>query len=190
MEEQRKSKAFPGSNRVCLNVNGMSFFPKKSLLMKDPESLLCAIVRDDTLDWPKDENGAYVFKCQPAIFTLIMQYLEIGNVEMDDQLPEVSLLKEAEYFNVQGLIDMMQEKIQGFQTKHFVRRIINCNEEELQGILQTMADGWKIEQVITCPNKDQKTQYIISVTAKFYGPEENVNTAANQKALKKLGYFL
>ncbi|EDV27711.1 uncharacterized protein TRIADDRAFT_20754 [Trichoplax adhaerens] len=155
------------SSWVKLNVGGQYFLTTRMTLCKDENSFLCRLCNNDPdLPSDKDENGAYMIDRDPRYFRPILNFLRHSKLIIDKDIPLEGVLEEAEFFNMENLVQLTQRRIEARDSKakkpsNHVYRVIQCQEAELTHLVSTMSDGWRFEQVInlgsgyTYGNEDQ-----------------------------------
>ncbi|KAI1700934.1 BTB/POZ domain-containing protein [Ditylenchus destructor] len=97
--------AIQNSDWVRLNVGGKVFQTTKGTLSRHSESFLARLVTGD-LPSEKDESGAYLLDSDPEYFRIVLNYFRRGVLNLDDKkLTLKGLLSEADFFNIQPLVD-------------------------------------------------------------------------------------
>jgi len=161
-----------GSSWVKLNVGGTIFLTTKTTLMKEPESFLARLVREDPdLPSDRDENGAFMIDRDPKYFQPILNYLRHGKIIVDDGIAVEGVLEEAEFFNIKNLMPILKDKIRTKpcgSLKH-VYRVLQCQEEELAHTISNMSDGWRFEQLLNIGSNynygpDEQGEYLCIVS--------------------------
>ncbi|CAF0903769.1 unnamed protein product, partial [Didymodactylos carnosus] len=96
---------------VRLNVGGKYFMSTRSTLCKQ-ESFLCRLCQDKPeLKTDTDETGAYMIDRDSNYFHIILNYLRHGKLILETNLVEEGVLEEAEFYNIQPLIELVKERI-------------------------------------------------------------------------------
>ncbi|KAI1717744.1 BTB/POZ domain-containing protein [Ditylenchus destructor] len=96
---------------VRLKISGEIFETTKDTLSRCPGSVLARLANGD-LSRETDESGVYCFEKDPKYFRIILNYLRRGFLNLDDKnLTMQGLLSEAEFFNIQPLIDEVRKAI-------------------------------------------------------------------------------
>ena len=113
---------------VQLNVGGTFFTAKLSTLKKQPESKLAALFNEPL---EKDSQGWYIINRDGKLFHHILNYLG------DDELPPadmaVDVLKEAEYYQVTGLVDWCKAQVK----RNEIIEAVELEERRFAGQLLT-----------------------------------------------------
>ncbi|KAI9791017.1 MAG: hypothetical protein M1816_004584 [Peltula sp. TS41687] len=107
-------------------------------------------------------DGSYLLDTDPDLFTHVLQYLRRGvlplfydNVKGHDHARYLSLLAEARFFDIPGLVKWLEEK-------HFLKAVSTSYElKEVQGVPPSVtvpADvevsyipGWQFSEIYICP---------------------------------------
>lgn len=104
---QEQAKVLPIPEVVDLNVGGRFFTTRLRTLRRDSESMLAAMFSGrHTPD--KDSQGRFFIDRDPTHFHHILNYLR--HEKLPPALLAVEVLDEAEYYQVQGLIDWCAEQ--------------------------------------------------------------------------------
>jgi hypothetical protein len=95
---------------IALNVGGQSFQCSRTLLRKDPDSLLCALTDSDSPLLADMEEGAAVacFDRDWWLFRYILAFLRDGTVPRDKEMLK-RLYQEAVYWNLTSLQRKIEE---------------------------------------------------------------------------------
>ena len=107
-------------NRVLLNIGGTRFETSESTLKQDPESLFFLLFSKDT---PNRDN--YFIDRDPAHFRLILNYLRCGcSLPSESVLPRelrylLEVKSECEFYNLQGLKDIVDTRLRRFSEPGF-----------------------------------------------------------------------
>jgi len=97
---------------VNLNVGGTYYATTIETLKSDPGSMLSAMF-SGVYRLRKDKNDAYFIDRDGHYFRFILNYLRDGTLDlMQEEYQLKQLLREAQYFQVSGLIKMIEESIQ------------------------------------------------------------------------------
>ncbi|XP_068676944.1 uncharacterized protein [Montipora foliosa] len=124
-------------SKVKLNVGGKIYSTTVDTLRKDPDSMLCAMFSGRHELKPDPEDGAYFIDRDGKPFRFILNYLRDGDVHLpDDKMTRKELLKEAKFFQVQGIIGLLEDP-----TKLFDSSVILKNEHELSVINSWLGPG-------------------------------------------------
>jgi hypothetical protein len=141
---------------VKLNIGGKEFITTKTTLCKNAQSFFYKLCQDDPtvgLTTDKDENGAFLIDRDPRYFAPILNYLRHGKLIIEKSLQEEGVLEEAEFYNIQELINLVKERIKerdehrkSQKNLKRVYRVIQFKESEITQMMSTMSDGWRFEQ--------------------------------------------
>ncbi len=82
-------------------------------------------------------------------------YLRHGKLILETNLVEEGVLEEAEFYNIQTLIELVKERMRQRDrqkldegTPNRVYRVMQCKEKEITQVMSSLSDGWRFEQVI------------------------------------------
>lgn len=106
----------PGINPnsvVKLNVGGKNFQTTQGTLLSDQNSMLAKMFsteKNGRIPAIQDDNGAYFIDRCPKYFGIILNFLRGGVVEKGANVDLKFLRTEAEYFCIEGLIKVIDEK--------------------------------------------------------------------------------
>ena len=89
---------------IKLNVGGQQFLTSKSTLEKEPESMICRMVFGE-LPSLKDENGAILIDRSPKYFDAILNYLRMGEIQLDHDVNVEALIQEAKFYGIMSLVE-------------------------------------------------------------------------------------
>jgi hypothetical protein len=84
----------------------------------------------------------------------ICSYLRHGKLILETNLVEEGVLEEAEFYNIQTLIELVKERIREKDKRKLdenstnrVYRVMQCKDKEITQVMSSLSDGWKFEQV-------------------------------------------
>jgi len=101
---------------IHLNVGGMHYATTLETLRNDSNSMLYAMF-SGLYKVTKDDNGAYFIDRDGKYFRYILNYLRDGAVELSKKDTELKqILREAQYFGLDGLINEIQQMLELVQT--------------------------------------------------------------------------
>ena len=105
------------SKRIVLNVGGKRFETSVPTLQREPNSVLARMVERDAPIKPYNTDNIYTYFIDrnPAIFSLIMEYLRLDKSHFERILPKdmktlILLHAEATFFRMQGLVGIVENK--------------------------------------------------------------------------------
>ncbi|XP_068727381.1 uncharacterized protein [Montipora capricornis] len=126
-------------SKVKLNVGGKIYSTTLDTLRKDPDSMLCAMFSGRHELKPDAEDGAYFIDRDGKLFRYILNYLRDGDLHLpDDKITGQELLKEAKFYQVQGIIDLLKENC---FPPMFDSSVILKNEREISVIKSWLSPG-------------------------------------------------
>jgi hypothetical protein len=201
MPRQNSSNGFNACKTewVRLNIGGQCFVTTKTTLCKNHHSFFYKLCQDDPsvgLTTDKDETGAYLIDRDPQYFAPVLNYLRHGKLVIEKNLQEEGVLEEAEFYNIQELINLVKERIRereaNKEAKNVKRvyRVIQFKEAEITQMMSTMSDGWKFEQIVNVGSHynyttDDHSEYLL-IVSKEYGINENINEKEGSDKRKKI----
>jgi len=105
-------------NRVKLNVGGQIFVTTRSTLMRYRDSMLASIV-SGLFTMEKDPEGAFFIDRDPTNFRHILNFLRDGSVDVEGNTiaQNRALLREARFFQVKGLVCLLEELVKRASAK-------------------------------------------------------------------------
>ncbi|CAF1034742.1 unnamed protein product, partial [Adineta ricciae] len=151
-----RSKLFDTkSDWILLNVGGRHFLTTRSTLLKE-ESFLGRLCQSNSdLKTDLDDKGGFLIDRDPDYFNVVLNYLRHGKLILENNLVEEGVLEEAEFYNIQTLIELVKERIRERDkrkaddgTTNRVYRVMQCKEKEITHLMSSLTDGWKFEQLI------------------------------------------
>jgi len=96
------------SNTLKLNIGGQLFTTSLETMKKDPGSMFHAMF-SERFDTKPAEDGSYFIDRDATHFRVILQYLRTGELVVpDDKIIRKELLTEAEFYQIQGMIDELR----------------------------------------------------------------------------------
>ena len=95
---------------IYLNVGGQQFLTSKSTLEKEPESMICRMVFGE-LPSLKDENGAILIDRSPKYFDAILNYLRMGEIQLDHDVNVEALIQEAKFYGIMSLVEKYEHNL-------------------------------------------------------------------------------
>merc|ERR1712223_436569 len=82
----------------------------KSTLEKEPESMICRMVLGE-LPSLKDENGAILIDRSPKYFDAILNYLRMGEIQLDHDVDVEALIQEAKFYGIMSLVEKYEHNL-------------------------------------------------------------------------------
>ena len=82
----------------------------KSTLEKEPESMICRMVFGE-LPSLKDENGAILIDRSPKYFDAILNYLRMGEIQLDHDVNVEALIQEAKFYGIMSLVEKYEHNL-------------------------------------------------------------------------------
>jgi len=114
---------------ITINVGGKLFQTCRSTIALDKNCMLAKMLSSDSM-WKsrKDENGAYLLDRDPIYFGPILNYLRTAKVIIDPFISVEGVFQEAEYFQIESLI----EQLQPANRADLTRKEVVTNRKNLQ----------------------------------------------------------
>ena len=97
-----------GEMRIRVNIGGLMFEVKKSILQRDSDSLLCKLCDDEPPVSP-DPDGIFVFNRDWWLFRFILSFLRDGTLP-DDRGLLAQLYKETNYWKLKEMQRAIEEQ--------------------------------------------------------------------------------
>lgn len=104
------------SRIVRLNIGGRLFATSAETLVTAGDSFFSALLSDKHSS-TCDETGAYFIDRSPHYFAPILHYLRCGVLELPPGITRTSLLKEAEFYGLQKIVDHITHVAEGEKKK-------------------------------------------------------------------------
>ena len=132
------------SSIIKLNVGGQHFTTSVQTQRKDPNSMLAAMF-SGKFDTKPSEDGSFFIDRDGTHFRFILNYLRDGELILPEGATTLKQLrKEAEFYQIQGILDELNPPLPPQPTKPFEESMILTNEEHqqsLKGWLPTDLEG-------------------------------------------------
>lgn len=148
--ECSQTNGFAKSNQnpiIHICVGGRNFKTTRTTLMSDENSMLAKMFENDISGRSpavKDENGYYFIDRSPKYFESILNFLRTGEVEAPACLDVRFLLKEAEFYGIEGMADKIREELQKKEAyeNHMREHCeqLNCIQQCCQNYLSQIAE--------------------------------------------------
>ena len=98
---------------ISLNVGGTLYTTTIGTLTRYPESMLGAMFNGQYLPTNLDKQGSYFIDRDGPTFKYILQYMRSGELCLPNDFQELDILQaEVDYYQIQGLIEKVQELVQ------------------------------------------------------------------------------
>ena len=136
------------SSTVKLNVGGQYFITTVQTLRKDPNSMLAAMF-SGKFDTKPSEDGSFFIDRDGTYFRFILNYLRDGVLTLPKGATFLDeLYKEAEFYQIQGILDELKPPVHVKPTLLFQESLIltsEANQQSLKGWLPTDLEGeWRL----------------------------------------------
>ena len=119
------------SSTIKLNVGGQHFATSVQTLTKDPNSMLAAMF-SGRFDMKPSEDGSFFIDRDGTHFRFILNFLRTGKLTLPEGATFIKELEEeAEFYQIQGLIDALS----------FVESVILTNEEHRRVLKGWLPEG-------------------------------------------------
>ena len=137
---------------VNLNIGGQHFTTSIQTLTKDPDSMLAAMF-SGRFELNPCEDGAFFIDRDGTHFRYILNYLRTGKLNLPENTTfEKELLEEAEFYQIQGMIDKLVPNestlaVASIPTEIFLESEILTNEEHkrvLKDWLSSLQGKWRL----------------------------------------------
>ena len=132
--------------KIC--VGGQDFKTTLGTLMSDRNSMLAKMFESDLLGWvatARDpDTSAYFIDRSPKYFESILNFLRTGEIECPCCLDLKFLLREAEYYGIEGMVETIRTEIESKEAfdahmrKHWEEQ--NCIQQCCQNYLSQIAN--------------------------------------------------
>ncbi|XP_020609479.1 uncharacterized protein LOC110048052 isoform X3 [Orbicella faveolata] len=109
------------ASTIKLNVGGKIYETTLDTLRKDPDSMLCAMFSGRFELKANERDGAYFIDRDGKLFRYILNYLRNGDLLCpEDRTVRKELLAEATFYQVQGIINHLKEKMSAFECSSII----------------------------------------------------------------------
>uniref|UniRef100_A0A8C2A8P4 Potassium channel tetramerization domain containing 9b n=1 Tax=Cyprinus carpio TaxID=7962 RepID=A0A8C2A8P4_CYPCA len=116
LESPHEFHSWAHTDWITLNVGGRRFTTTRSTLVKEPESMLAHMFRDqDVWGNKQDEQGAYLIDRSSDYFEPILNYLRHGQLIINDGINLLGVLEEARFFGIESLAEQLEGVIKNSQ---------------------------------------------------------------------------
>ncbi|EGG16904.1 hypothetical protein DFA_07885 [Cavenderia fasciculata] len=115
IEHHGLSEATPSDEWVSLNVGGKIFKTTRSTLTSDPNSVLYKMFNRENqfMISHKDNHGCYLIDRDPKYFRCVLNFLRFPSTKhppiIDDGISIQGVLQEAQFFQIDGLIKVIEK---------------------------------------------------------------------------------
>jgi len=114
---KEKEKEKEDEEMVTLNVGGKIFVTTTTTLTKDTKSMLYAMFSGKYLS-KKESNGGHFIDRDGKHFRYILNFLRDGGIDLpEDSHSLQQIVREARFYQVEGLVRIVLEKIQRVQER-------------------------------------------------------------------------
>ena len=137
----------PSKTILELNVGGQLFQTNIQTLCKYPNSMLCAMFShtDSGLTpMPKTEKGHFFLDADPIYFRVILNWLRLGKVTLDNPGLLKGTMALAEYFGLEELTKELKRPSPGERSQEIVDETIEDNVRHLEEALSKKTNGFMI----------------------------------------------
>lgn len=165
------SHVFLGTNnQIKINVGGTVFVTTYSTLTRNHRSMFSGMFSGQ-FGLEKGEDGSYFIDRDPTYFSHVLNYLRDGlvNLKIMDAGTKVNILKEARFYQVLGLIQLLQLDLK--KTKSHVEEEIektyavqlHVKEDDLSDKIEkmTIEDDWHFESWVRSCTTEAHTYHVL-----------------------------
>jgi len=120
-DKQKVKPRRKDSEWIQLNVGGKIIQTTRTTLTKDPTSMLFRMFSETSV-WESttDPNGAYLIDRDPHYFKPLINFLRHGDMIIDRNVSVEGVIKEAEFFQVQGAIESARKLLFRPKSNYFL----------------------------------------------------------------------
>ena len=105
-----------GAKWISLNVGGTIFRTTRETLMRDPDSMLCALIsRGEAFTNVLDDSGAVLIDRSPEYFRPLLNYLRTDALVLDSGLSPVGVYNEARFYGLWGAAEQLEPRVRAHQ---------------------------------------------------------------------------
>jgi len=147
------------SEWIQLNVGGKILQTTRNTLTKDQNSMLYRMFSETSV-WESatDPNGAYLLDRDPEYFSPLLNFLRHGDMIIDRNVNVEGVIKEAEFFQVQGAIESARKLLYRPKSSYFlvIHRAFYLTERVLSDylLLEGPVEGSIMDQLEGCTLHD------------------------------------
>ena len=127
----------PSKSILKLDIGGQLFKTNIQTLCKYPDSMLCAMFShtdSGLIPMPKTEKGHFFLDADPTYFRVVLNWLRLGKVTLDNPGLLKGTMALAEYFGLDELTEELKVIEKKNDIKSFPEKLYFCTEEGIHNI--------------------------------------------------------